>query len=234
MRQAGDRMSTAGSQAGRIKIAVQKSGRLTDNSLDLLARCGLRYSRGQDQLVCFGENLPLDILLVRDDDIPALVRDDVCDLGIVGQNVIEEKRLAFGAQGQERPFEFVSRLDFGRCRLSIAVPDGVGVREFGILAGSTHRDQLPAYPRALARRARHPGGGADARRRSRNRTEPRPRGCDLRSGLERRRRSPPIGCCEVETVLESRAALIRTPAPVPPEKREWLQRLLQRIDGVQR
>ena len=56
----------------RLRIAIQKSGRLTDNSLDLLARCGLRFSRARDQLVCFGETLPLDILLVRDDDIPGL------------------------------------------------------------------------------------------------------------------------------------------------------------------
>ena len=57
----------------RLKVAVQKSGRLTDNSLDLLVRCGLKYSRGKDQLLCYGENMPLDVLLVRDDDIPDLV-----------------------------------------------------------------------------------------------------------------------------------------------------------------
>ena len=78
----------------RIKIAIQKSGRLTDHSLDLLQRCGLKYTRARDQLICFGENMPLDILLVRDDDIPALVRDDVCDLGVVGLNIVEEKRQA--------------------------------------------------------------------------------------------------------------------------------------------
>jgi len=61
----------------RLKVAIQKSGRLTDNSLDLLARCGLKYSRGKDQLICYGENMPLDILLVRDDDIPDLVQQDV-------------------------------------------------------------------------------------------------------------------------------------------------------------
>ena len=56
----------------RIKVAVQKSGRLTDNSLHLLETCGLIYSRGRDQLICFGENMPVDVLLVRDDDIPEL------------------------------------------------------------------------------------------------------------------------------------------------------------------
>src|SRR3954470_6425462 len=77
----------------RLKLAVQKSGRLTDPSLDLLVRCGLKISRGKDQLMAYGENMPLDVLFVRDDDIPDLVQEDVCDLGLVGLNVLEEKRL---------------------------------------------------------------------------------------------------------------------------------------------
>jgi ATP phosphoribosyltransferase len=109
----------------RLKLAVQKSGRLTDNSLDLLSRCGLKYSRGKDQLICYGENMPLDVLLVRDDDIPDLVQQDICDLGIVGMNVIEEKRLSFEARGVGPLFERVMLLDYGKCRLSVAVPDGV-------------------------------------------------------------------------------------------------------------
>ena len=70
----------------RVKIAVQKSGRLTDKSLDLLERCGLKFTKSKDQLFCYGKNMPIDLLLVRDDDIPGLVSDDVCDLGIVGLN----------------------------------------------------------------------------------------------------------------------------------------------------
>src|SRR5262245_48518032 len=107
----------------RLKVAIQKSGRLTDNSLDLLVRCGLKYSRGKDQLFCYGENMPLDILFMRDDDIPDLVQQDVADLGILGMNVIEEKRLAFEARGMKPLFEQLMVLDYGRCRLSIAVPD---------------------------------------------------------------------------------------------------------------
>ena len=60
----------------RIKVAVQKSGRLTEHSLELLQQCGLKYSRGRDQLIGFGENMPIDLLLVRDDDIPTLVREN--------------------------------------------------------------------------------------------------------------------------------------------------------------
>src|SRR5579862_1402741 len=108
----------------RLKVAVQKSGRLTDPSVDLLARCGLKLARGKDQLVGYGENLPLDVLFVRDDDIPDLVQEDVCDLGLVGLNVLEEKRLELSARGQRARFESVRTLDFGRCRLALAVPQG--------------------------------------------------------------------------------------------------------------
>ncbi len=85
----------------RIKIAVQKTGRLTEHSIDLLERCGLKITKSKDQLICYGENMPIDLLLVRDDDIPGLVSEDVCDLGIVGFNVVEEKRLNLEADGRE-------------------------------------------------------------------------------------------------------------------------------------
>src|ERR1700753_2349217 len=108
----------------RLKLAVQKSGRLTDPTLDLLTRCGLKLSRGKDQLMGFGENMPLDVLFVRDDDIPDLVQEDVCDLGLVGLHVLEEKRLELRERGQAARFQMVRTLDFGRCRLSLAVPEG--------------------------------------------------------------------------------------------------------------
>src|ERR1700746_2434291 len=108
----------------RLKLAVQKSGRLTDPSLDLLTRCGLKLSRGKDQLICVGENMPLDVLFVRDDDIPDLVQEDVCDLGLVGLNVLEEARLELASRGHDARFQMLRMLDFGRCRLSLAVPEG--------------------------------------------------------------------------------------------------------------
>ena len=110
----------------RLKLAVQKAGRLTDPSLDLLARCGLKLSRGKDQLVGFGENLPLDVLFVRDDDIPDLVQEDVCDLGLVGLNVLEEKQLEFAARGHPVRFSGLRTLDFGHCRLALAIPREAG------------------------------------------------------------------------------------------------------------
>src|SRR6201986_1415319 len=98
----------------RLKLAVQKSGRLTDPSLDLLTRCGLKLSRGKDQLMGFGENMPLDVLFVRDDDIPDLVQEDVCDLGLVGLNVLAEKRLELEARGSSARFPQIRPLAFGK------------------------------------------------------------------------------------------------------------------------
>ena len=88
----------------RLRLAVQKSGRLTEPCLDLLGRVGLKLSRGKDQLMGFGENLPLDVLFVRDDDIPDLVQEDVCDLGLVGLNVLEERRLEMLQRGASARF----------------------------------------------------------------------------------------------------------------------------------
>ena len=119
----------------RIKIAVQKSGRLTDHSLDLLKNCGLKYTRGRDQLIGYGENMPIDILLVRDDDIPALVRDDICDLGIAGLNIVEEKRLEFMAGGPVEPFSQVRVLDYGHCRLAFGYPESGEVQSLVALEG---------------------------------------------------------------------------------------------------
>src|SRR6516164_2203353 len=132
----------------RLKLAVQKSGRLTDPSLDLLARCGLKLSRGKDQLVGFGENMPLDVLFVRDDDIPDLVQEDVCDLGLVGLNVLEEKRLELAARGHDPRFQCVRTLEFGRCRLSLAVPEGFAWEGLHSLQG---RRIATTYPYLLER-----------------------------------------------------------------------------------
>ncbi len=215
----------------RLRIAIQKSGRLTDNSLDLLARCGLRFSRARDQLVCFGENLPLDILLVRDDDIPGLVQEDACELGIVGQNVIAEKGLAL-PDGGAAPTE-VTALDFGRCRLAIAVPDDSAYAGLDSIRG---RRIATSYPRVLGRWLADRGLTADIVAQT-GAVEIAPRLgradmiCDLVSTGATLAAN---GLREVEMVFESRAAVIRTPVPIAPEKAEWLDRLLQRIEGVQK
>ena len=111
----------------RIKIAVQKSGRLTDHSLELLVRCGLSYSRGKDQLICYGENMPVDVLLVRDDDIPRLVQEDICDLGIVGPQHHRGAAPRARAAGRDRA---VQRNRQARLRPVPAVVRSAGRRAF--------------------------------------------------------------------------------------------------------
>jgi ATP phosphoribosyltransferase len=219
-------------EEGRLKVAVQKSGRLTDPSLDLLSRCGIKLSRGKDQLMGFGENLPLDVLFVRDDDIPDLVQEDVCDLGVVGLNVLEEKRLELAARGHPPRFYPVRALDFGRCRLSLAIPlerMWAGVESLnGQRIATTYPFLLERYLRERELRAEIvtlSGAVEIAPRLGRADVI-----CDLvatGSTLQANHLR------EVETVLESHAVLIRTPLRLPRDKDEWVERLLQRIDGVQ-
>ena len=215
----------------RIKIAIQKSGRLTEQSLELLQRCGLKYTRGPDQLIAFGENMPVDVLLVRDDDIPGLVRDDVCDLGIAGLNIVEEKRLHFLEQDATPPFQIIRSLDYGHCRLAFAYPDGSPLRTVRDLAGKKIATSYPSIVRDYLRRHQVSAGvvefsGAVEIAPSLGRAEAI---CDLVSTgstlLANKLR-------EGETILESRAVILQTPVAVPPEKTEWINRLLQRVEGV--
>jgi ATP phosphoribosyltransferase len=128
----------------RLRIAMQKSGRLTEPALDLLSRCGLSFRQSRDKLFCFGEGEPVDLLLVRDDDIPGLIAQGVCDLGIVGRNVLSEFQL--GAGRDAAPLAEWRALGFGRCRLSIAVPQEFNYRTAEQLAG---RCIATSYPGLL-------------------------------------------------------------------------------------
>jgi len=215
----------------RIKVAIQKSGRLTEQSLDLLQRCGLKYTRGPDQLIAFGENMPVDVLLVRDDDIPGLVRDDVCDLGIAGMNIVEEKRLHFLEQEPVDPFRIIRSLDFGHCRLAFAYPEGSALRGVADLGGRKVATSYPSVVRDYLRRQNVSAtvvefSGAVEIAPSLGRADAI---CDLVSTgatlLANKLR-------EGETILESRAVLLQTPVEVPPEKSDWISRLLQRVEGV--
>ncbi len=216
----------------RLKLAVQKSGRLTDPSLDLLIRCGLKLSRGKDQLVGYGENMPLDVLFVRDDDIPDLVQEDVCDLGLVGFNVLEEKRLELASRGHEPRFATLRTLDFGRCRLALAVPEGYRWEGLTALRG---RRIATTYPYVLGRYLSARDIQAEVVTLS-GAVEIAPRLgradliCDLVSTGSTLQANH---LKEVEVVLESHAVLIRTPVELPPGKNEWVERLLMRIEGVQ-
>ncbi|HYX07390.1 MAG TPA: ATP phosphoribosyltransferase [Bacteroidales bacterium] len=97
----------------KLKIAVQKSGRLSEKSVQLLTECGISLSNGNRRLVSVSGNFPVELLFLRDDDIPQYIADGVADIGIVGENVVLEKN---------RKVELVEKLGFARCRLSLAVP----------------------------------------------------------------------------------------------------------------
>ncbi len=215
----------------RIKIAMQKTGRLTEHSQDLLERCGLKLTKSKDRLFCHGENMPIDLLLVRDDDIPGLVSEGICDMGIVGLNVVEEKRLELEADGREAMFKQVCELDFGHCRLSLAAPDGASY--LGIESLKNKRIAT-SYVRLLSDFLRENSIQADTVYFS-GAVEIAPRLgiadfiCDLvstGSTLEAN------GLREVEVLLDSEAIVIQTRAAVNDEKQEWISRLLQRLDGV--
>lgn len=105
----------------KLKIAIQKSGRLSDDSINLLKNCGIRFGNGVVKLKAEARNFPLEIFFLRDDDIPEYVADGVADIGIVGENVIYEK---------EKDVEIIEKLGFGRCRLSIAVPKSFVYEDF--------------------------------------------------------------------------------------------------------
>jgi ATP phosphoribosyltransferase len=97
----------------KLKIAIQKSGRLNEDSVNLLVKCGVKFNNGLGKLRAEAENFPLEIFFLRDDDIPEYVADGVSDIGIVGENVVGECRAAV---------ETIEKLGFGKCRLSLAVP----------------------------------------------------------------------------------------------------------------
>lgn len=215
----------------RIKIAVQKTGRLTDHSLHLLERCGLKFTQSKDQLFCYGENMPIDLLLVRDDDIPGLVSDDVCDLGIVGLNIVEEKRQGLQNQGSEALFKQVFELDFGHCRLSIAAPEGI---EYSGLESLKNRRIATSYEGVLRNYLKTNNVDAEIVYFS-GAVEIAPKLgradfiCDLvstGSTLEAN------GLEEVDILLESEAVVIQTLAELSPEKQDLVDRMLQRLDGV--
>ena len=217
--------------AQRVKIAVQKSGRLTDHTLELLVRCGLSYSRGRDQLICYGENMPIDILLVRDDDIPGLVQEDVCDLGVVGQNIIAERRLELQAKGVSELFQELRTLDYGHCRLSFGVPRGTDYAGPQSLEGKRIATTYPAIVADFLARAGIKAkivefSGAVEIAPSLGRADFI---CDLvSSGATLQAHD----LFEADTILESSAALIRTPVPLVGDKQVWIDRLLKRIEGV--
>ncbi len=215
----------------RLRVAIQKSGRLSDPARDLLSRAGLSFRESRDRLFCYGESLPIDLLLVRDDDIPGLIAEGVCDLGVVGRNVVDEQAAEREVLGLDTAYAVLNSLGFGRCRLSIAVPaewDWTGTDR---LAGTRI---ATSYPHLLNRWLRDRNLSAEAVVLSGS-VEIAPRLgkaesiCDLVSSGATLQANQ---LKEVAVVLESEAVLIGPLKPFTDARAELAALLLRRLDGV--
>ena len=215
----------------RLRIAIQKSGRLTDDTEALFKNCGIKITESRDHLLAHAENLPIDILRVRDDDIPGLIMDHVVDLGIVGQNVLEETSMQRAVDGLPTGFRTLMQLNFGDCRLAVAIPNE---KEWHGLQDLDGLKIATTYPFLLKRKLSEQGinfkpvlltgsvevapraGLADAI-------------CDLVCTGATLHAN---GLREVETIFTSQAVLICRDEPLYPEKQAIVDLLLPRIKGV--
>ncbi|MFT4994444.1 MAG: ATP phosphoribosyltransferase, partial [Paraglaciecola sp.] len=136
------------SDSTRLRIAIQKSGRLSDDSIALLKAIGIKLQIRDRLLIAHSTNQAIDLLRVRDDDIPGLVMDGVVDLGFIGQNELEEKMLEREFTGKQHAYLELRRLDFGGCRLSIAVPNEFDYQDIHSLEG---KKIATTYPFLLER-----------------------------------------------------------------------------------
>jgi ATP phosphoribosyltransferase len=205
-----------------LRIAIQKSGRLQEDSLKLLKESGLNFSNGKDQLKTQATNFPVELLFLRDDDIPQYVEDQVADAGIVGENVMIEK---------QKNNKLIKRLDFAKCRLSIAIPRSETYQGIASLAGKNIATSYPTIVKQFLKKNNieagiheisgsveiAPGIGlADAI-------------CDIVSTGSTLLGN---GLKEVEVVLKSEAVLIAAPE-LNSEKQNILDKLLFRLQAVQ-
>jgi len=117
-----------------LKIAIQKSGRLNEKSVEILKNCGLSFENYKSSLISTVTNFPLEILFLRDDDIPEYVQDGIADLGIVGENVITEVNA---------DVTYLQKLGFGKCTLKIAIPNESEITEISGLEGKAIATSYP-------------------------------------------------------------------------------------------
>lgn len=204
-----------------VRLGIQKSGRLSEKTIELLKACGIKFVTGSLKTSSF--NFPIEILFLRDDDIPGYVADGVADFGILGMNEIDE---------QGKPIDIVKNLGFSKCRLSLAVPNTFNYTSAKSLEG---KRIATSYPRILRNYLDKQGVNADIHEISGS-VEIAPTigladaicdivstgGTLLSNGLK-----------EVEKIYESEAALIVN-RDISPEKRQILERLLLRIEAVQK
>lgn len=206
-----------------LKIAIQKSGRLHDDSMKLLKECGIDISNGVNKLKTEASNFPLEVYFLRDDDIPQYVEDAVADIGFVGENVVYEKN---------KKVEVIEQLGFGKCRLSIAVSrnevyDGVSYLEGKRIATT--------YPVIVQKFMQQKGINAEIHEISGS-VEIAPgiglahAICDLVSSGSTLFMN---GLKEVETILSSQAVLIKN-RNLHNDKQQLIDKLLFRIRAVKK
>ncbi len=218
-------------QTPRLRIAIQKKGRLSKECQNLLKQCGVKFNMVGERLVVHAENMPIDLLLVRDDDIPGLIMDGVVDLGVIGENELEEVGLERIARNEPADYKKLRRLDFGGCRLSIAIDKDAKYSGPQDLQG---KRIATTYPQ-LVKRYMDERGVKFSTCMLNGSVEVAPRAgladaiCDLVSTgatLEAN------GLKEVEVILRSKAALIQAQISMSAEKQALIDRLLTRMQGV--
>jgi ATP phosphoribosyltransferase len=204
-----------------LKIAVQKSGRLSEKSLELIKECSINLTNGDRKLVSPASNFPIEILFLRDDDIPQYVTDRVADLGIVGENVILEK---------DCNVEIVHRLGFAKCRLSLAIPKNEEYIDVNYFKG---KKIATSYPKILKKYLIENNVKADIHEISGS-VEIAP-GIGLADGIFDIVSSGSTlisnGLKEVETVIKSEAVMIANNA-LDDEQKVILNNLIFRIKSV--
>jgi ATP phosphoribosyltransferase len=206
-----------------LKIAIQKSGRLFEDSIQLLKDCGIAVKNGKSQLKSVAENFPLEVYFLRDDDIPQYVEDHVAHAGIVGQNVLLEKN---------REVRTVQPLGFGKCRLSIAIPK---TDEYGSVEYLSGKKIATSYPYLTQQFLSENNINAEIHEISGS-VELAPgigladAVCDLVSTGSTLMVN---GLKEVQTILQSQAVLVASPK-LDNEQQMLLEKLLFRIRSVQK
>jgi len=206
-----------------LRIAIQKSGRLYEDSVSLLKECGIDLRNVKDRLRTESDNFPLEVFFLRDDDIPQYVEDGVADVGIVGQNVLLEK---------DKKVVTVEKLGFGKCRLSIAVPRAMNYEGVASLKG---KKIATSYPFLVEQYLKDNGVTADIHEISGS-VEIAP-GIGLADVVADLVSSGSTlfmnGLKEVETILQSQAVLVRNSA-LDQARLDILDRLLFRVQAVKK
>jgi len=211
----------------RLRIAVQKKGRLADDSFAMLKKCGLNFSVRGDGLLARVKNLPIDLLLVRDDDIPNFVASGASDFGLVGENVFAEEVMSI----ETLDLKILRRLGFSRCNLCLAADENGNIQSLKDLQGKKIATSYPGILTAYLKENNISASCVEMK----GAVELAPRIniadaiCDLVSSgatLEAN------GLAAFDIVLESEAVLIGSNRDLGSEKRDIYERLLSRIDGV--